>query len=222
MKALLAQAVKAAGGEKNLAKFRAVTMKFKGKSYFMGEVPFTAEWTVQYPDRSRATVTAEFNNMKFTVVTVIDKDKGWMKLNDDTMPLDKERLASEKEQMYARWVSSLVPLGDKGFTLAPAGEAKVDGRDAVGIKVSHKGHRDVSLYFDKKTHLLLKSEAVVKDMGGQDVKQESFFRDYKEVAGTKRPMKVTIKRGGEKFVDVEETTEIKPERKLDDRLFAEP
>jgi hypothetical protein len=223
MKKLVAQAIKAAGGEAKLAKQRAATMKFKGKIYFMGEAAYTAETSVQYPNLSKVEVSIEINGMPFTVVIVINKDKGWIKEGDKTMAMDKDRLAEEKEAMYVRSLAGLVLLKGKGFTLSPVGEVKVGAHEAVGLKVSHKGHRDVNLYFDKKTHLLVKSETVVKQMGtDKDVSQETYYSDYKDKEGIKLPMKIKIKQDGKKFVDVDEVTDFKLEEKLDESVFAKP
>ena len=98
-----------------------------------------------------------------------------------------------KEASYARWAGSLVPLLNKGFQLASLGEIKVDGKLAIGVRVSHKGHRDINLFFDKDKGLLVKSEMTVKDpmAGGKEVTQETLYSDYKEVSGVKRPSNLT-------------------------------
>ena len=224
MKALLAKAIKAAGGEKKLANIKAMTYKFKGKFYGMGqESDYTAETAVQFPDQSKTTITAEANNMTFTFVMVFNKNKGWRKFGDQTEAMTKEQVAEEKENLYGRTVTQLVALKDKKFKLAPLGETKVGKKDAVGMKVSSKGHRDISLYFDKKTGLLLKSVSNVKDMGsGKEVEAETYFLDYKKVEGVQRPTKLKIKRDGKKYVDVDEITDFKVEEKLDDSEFAKP
>jgi hypothetical protein len=134
-----------------------------------------------------------------------------------------ERLAEQKEEIYAAWVADLVALKEKMFTLSSLGETNVDGKPAVGVKVSSKGHRDINLYFDKETGLLAKSETRVKDemLGGQEVGQETFYSDYKEVQGVKVAMKAVIKRDGKLYVEAD-TTEYIPAEKLDDNLFLKP
>src|SRR5262249_23048421 len=108
------------------------------------------------------------------------------------------------------------------FKLSTIGESKIEKRTALGVKVTRKDHRDIDLYFDKETGLLLKSETRVKDDGsGQEVAQESFYDDYKEVQGTKQAMKFTGKRDGKVFVEAE-ATEIELAEKLDASVFAKP
>jgi hypothetical protein len=114
-----------------------------------------------------------------------------------------------------------VPLKDKAFTLAPLGEVNIDKRPALGVRVSSKGHRDVSLYFDKRTALLAKTEARVKDDDGQEVTEETYSSDYQEVQGTKQAMKFTIKRDGKPYLEGE-VTEYKLSESLDESMFAKP
>ena len=117
--------------------------------------------------------------------------------------------------------AKLVDLKDKGFTLAALGDVKVGKRDAVGLRVSHKGHRDINLFFDKKTHLLLKSERRAKDEMGGEYTAEEFLDDYKEVAGIQHAHKLRILRDGKKFVEGE-TLEFTPQEKLADSVFDKP
>src|SRR5262249_34418538 len=119
------------------------------------------------------------------------------------------------------WVSSLTPLKDPGFMLAPAGEIQVEGRPALGVRVSHAGHRDVTLYFDKETHLLAQAEHQVKDEGGPEEMQETVYADYKEIEGMKHAMKLTIKRAGKLYVE-SEIQEYRFHDRLDDSTFAMP
>ena len=56
---------------------------------------------------------------------------------------------------------------------------KIDGKDAVGLKVAREAHREVKLYFGKTSFLLLKSECRVKDRG-REATQEVFGADVKE------------------------------------------
>jgi hypothetical protein len=223
LKALLARAIKAHGGEKKLARYKAFTMKYKGKSYIVQEADYTAELAVQYPDQMKSEITVEAGGMTLTFATVLNKDKGWRKMNDSTTALDKDQLKEEKEGMYAQRVTRLVGLGGKGYKLSTLGETKVGDKPAVGLTVSHKGHRDINLYFDKKTHLLLKASYQVKDMGSdKEVEQEIFYQDYKKAEGVQRASKIRIKRDGKKWVDVDEVTEFRLVDKLDDSEFAKP
>jgi hypothetical protein len=108
---------------------------------------------------------------------------------------------------------------EKGFKLEPLGEVEVKDRPAVGIRVLSKGHRDINLYFDKKTHQVVKTERRVIDDNGMEVSQENFLTPGKGpgLEGTR----LTIHRDGKLFIEAEVTT-FTPAEKLDDSIFAEP
>jgi hypothetical protein len=162
--------------------------------------------------------------MGFTFLFVFDGKQGWMKINDNTIDLDEDAVAEAKEDIHAGRVETLVPLlKDKRFELSPLGEAKVGDHEAVGVQVAHKGHRDIKLFFDKKTGLLLKNERVIKDpmLGGQERKQETLHSDYKDVNGVKYPMKLDIKRDGEKHLEGQ-LTDFQTDVKIDNAVFAKP
>src|SRR5262249_42463978 len=152
----------------------------------------------------RFRIDFDANGMKFTFVWVFAGDKGWIKINEDTTDLNEDDVAEAKEEMYAGRVERLVPLiRDKGFELSPLGEIRIEEHPAIGIRVSHKGHRDINLFFDKQTGLLRKEERTVKDrmLGGRERTQETLYSEYKDLGGIQHPTKVFIKRDGEKHVE---------------------
>lgn len=222
-RALVAKAVQAQGGAAQLAKLPAAAAKLKGTFHGQGEaVAFTGEFAAQGSDRLKLALEAEAGGQKFRLVHVLNGDQGWVKFNDDTAALDKEALAEAKEQAYAGWVATLVPLQDPAFSLASLGEVHVDQRPALGVRVSSKGHRDVNLYFDKETGLLVKTETRVKDdASGQEVTEEMFLTDYQDVQGTKQAAKFTIKRDGKPYLE-SEVSEYQLAEKLDASVFAQP
>jgi hypothetical protein len=223
-KAIIEKAVKAHGGQANLDKFPGTTIAMKGKVHIMEmAIPFSGEVTTLGPDKLKLDIEVEAGGMKFRIVNVVAGDKGWNKMGDAVMELDKDQLAEAKEQAFAGWASSLAPLlKDKQFTFATVGEIKVNDKPAVGVKVSSKGHRDIDLYFDKATSMLVKAETRVKDEGsGQEVTEENFPTDYKDVQGIKHAMKFTIKRDGKLFLEGE-ATECTVSEKLPADFFDKP
>jgi hypothetical protein len=221
-RALIEKAIKAQGGEAKLAQFSAVTAKLKGTFHGLGDaVPFVGEMTVQGADQNRIVFEAKKDGQRFHLINVLDKDKGWAKLNDDLMELDDDELAEAKAGAYAEWVATLLPLKEKRFTLKPAGEAKVGKQTALGVRVSSKGQRDITLYFDKASGFLIKTQTRVKDDDNRMVTEESFFSDYKEVQGTKQAMKFTVQRDGKPYIEGE-FTEVRLSEKVDPSVFAKP
>src|SRR5262249_11229253 len=134
------------------------------------------------------------------------------------MEMDADRVADTKEEMYAGRVTNLVALLDPAFKLTALGDSKVGDRPAVGVKVSHEGHKDISLFFDKDSGLLLKSARKAKDQQMQEVDQETFYSDYQDVDGVKRYKKMKIKRDGSDFIDMQ-ISDFKTPEKLDNSVF---
>jgi len=222
-KNIIDKAIKAHGAQEKLAKLKAVTIRLKGTIHQPGgDIPITGEVVTQGADQSRLALDAESNGAKFTFVQVLNRDKGWHKINDDTQELNADELAEAKEEAYENWTTTLAPLNDKVFALSPLGEVKVENRPAIGVRVSSKGHRDVNLYFDKELSLLVKSEIRVKDeASGMEVNQESTYSDFKDVDGIKEATKIVVKRDGKPYVEAT-VDQVKREEKVDDSIFAKP
>jgi hypothetical protein len=222
-RAIVEKGVKAQGGQEKLAKFNAHIIKFKGNFHGMGQaIPMTGEITSQGKDRVKLDAEVEAGGMKFRIVNVIAGDKGWNKVGDMLMELDKDQMGEAKHQAYSGWVATLAPLVAKEFKLSTIGEMEIEGKPALGVKVKREGHRDMDLYFDKASGLLVKFEHRVKDEGsGQEVTEEFFASDYKEVEGTKQSMKFTVKRDGKLFIEGE-LSEYQLLEKVDDSVFAKP
>jgi hypothetical protein len=222
-KAIIAKAIKATGGEDKLAKFKAATWKGKGAVHVMGQnYEFTGDWAVQIPKQMKTRIEVDANGMKLAFGQVLDGDKGWTVTMGNIEEMDKDKLADTQEEMYANWVATLLPLvKETGFTLQTLGESKVDDRPVVGVKVTHKDHKEIELYFDKDRGLLLKTKRKAKDMQGNEADQESFYSEYQNVDGIQRAKKMKIKRDGEDFVDLE-ITDYKAQDKLDPKTFAKP
>jgi serine/threonine protein kinase len=223
-KAIIDKAIKASGDQ---TKFKAQTWFEKGTDYGTGTPrPFTAKFAVQFPDQFRL----EIGDSRITV----DRNKGWLVGGNNWKEMTKEQLATQRENLHGTWVLSLLPLNDKEFTFASLGESKVNDRAVFGVKVSSQGHKDVLLYFDKATNLLVKSEqtigllprswfdpAMAETPDPKWVRQEAFYSDYKSVQGVQIPMKIVIKRDGKLYQELEKH-DIQLVEKLDDKLFREP
>jgi hypothetical protein len=217
-KAVLDKALKAQGAGNPAHK--AMVVKSKGTVHIMGQaMPFTGEIATEPPRRSHQQFDMDFMGQKFKVVMALDGNKGFRDFNGNAAEMDDENVAAARQAMHNEYIATLRPLKDPAYKLTALGESKVDGKPVVGIKVSHDKFKDVSLFFDKETYLLVKTEATVKDpMAGQELKQETYYSDFKEKDGVKRPMKIVIKRDGQVFVE-NEVIEYKPLEKLDDSLF---
>jgi hypothetical protein len=192
---ILARAVKALGGEENLSRARAVRVKLKGTFYDPGMkeslvegVRFRGELITQLPRQEKLALQVDTAAGLLRETRVLNGHEGWIRDNDEIEVEKGARLADSQQSAYVDYVSSLVPLvKDKGYTLSSLGEAQVEGRPAVGIKVVSAGHPDVALYFDKDSGFLVKSEHHRRDPStNRNVRWEEFFSAYQEVNPAQR------------------------------------
>jgi len=224
VKGVIKKAIEAHGGEKALAKFKASTSKFKGTIEILNmKVDLTGETAFQKPDKVRNAMTLVINNMNIDVITVYDGKKMWVSTQGQTKEIDDEKILNDvKESLQVEGAGSLSEFLSAPYELNSLGETKVKGADAIGIRVSKKGQKDFSMFFDKKTNLIVKTEMrSLNAMTGQEVTQEKFIVGYQEKAGVKMGKRVEIVNDGKLFMDLE-ITEANAAEKLDDSLFAKP
>jgi hypothetical protein len=222
--AIIDKAIEAQGGEAAVAKMATMRVKVSCKGAVIpgqGEISFTLEDTWQMPGQYRTTTSLKLQGRQFTQTQVIDGDQCWANTNGQTMPLPPAGVLEIKEQKYAQDVGRLLVLKEDGYSLSVLPEVDIDGRPAVGVKVTSEGHRDVTLYFDSESGLLVKRQEPVQDQTGKTISQEVFFRDYEEKDGLKHFMKIIAHREGKKWVEGE-VTELEFFDKLPDAVFAQP
>jgi hypothetical protein len=220
-KAIISKAIQAMGGEEKLAKYKSSISKGTCKFYTMGRViECTAEWYSQPPRQHKAVYHMAMAGKKVTRIDVIRSDRGWTAMDGKTRALPADALAEIWEGMAANDVSTLLPLKDPAYRIVFLGESVVADHPAAGLKVSHPGHRDVLLYFDKEQGYLVKMQTRVKDMG-REVDEETFYVDYQDFDGIRNNKKLTTKRDGKLVLECE-TTEFKAVEKLPASTFAIP
>ncbi len=221
-KAVIEKALKAHGGTENLKKVKAVQTKTEGKLDLLGGISLTSESTIQYPDKFKEVAQMEIMGQQVTVTTVYDGKKVYINANGNSVPVSDKIEEEVKEVMRMAHVMRMVFLNEKGYELSSLGEVQVNDQPAVGIRVSRKGSRDVSLYFDKKTGLLAKVERRAVDaMTGQEVTEERVIKEYQDKDGMKVAKKLLINRDGKKYMELE-VTDVKYLDKVDDSEFKQP
>lgn len=220
---IVEKAIKAHGGQERLSRINAVHTKAKGTVRIGVDVPFTWDITWQAPNRFKMAADLTAGEATVKLLQGFDGVHGWGSANGLIAPLAGKKLEELQAQTDLRRVLTLHPLlADRSFKLADLGEAMVNSRPARGVGINSAGERDIKLYFDTGSGLLVKLERLVLDEGKmEEVPQEEFFHDYKDIDGVKTAMKEVWLRAGEKVADLS-YTEVSYPRKIDDRAFAQP
>ena len=115
--------------------------------------------------------------------------------------------------------SGRLKMAQKGL-----GAIEKNDKPAAGVLIKSKGHKDLSMYFDKETGRLAKVEhRTVEGQTGKEITEERIILEYGKPGkeGMPLPKKVLVKRDGEKFMEAE-VLEAKPLEKLDDSEFTKP
>jgi hypothetical protein len=223
-RAIVDKAIVAHGGAANLKKFPASVVKFKGTFVGMGaEIPMTGEFSILRDVKIKAEIELDAGGQTISVISVINGDNGWTKIAGADKELDKDQVQEERHKLHLGWVATLAPfVGANEYTLATTGEHKVGEKTTLGVRVTRNGKRDLTLYFDKTSHLLIRYESMVKDdMTGQEVLESTTSSDFKDVKGTKQANKFSTQRDGKPFMNGE-VTEIQLLETLDESVFVKP
>jgi hypothetical protein len=204
-RAVIAKAIAAQGGESKLAAVRAGRSTLRG-TLFDGnrQIAFTSEQSFQLPGQIKIALTLKTAPKTTTIIEVINGDEGWISIDGQVKEVDSVSLARARQLLYLSRITRLTPLlRDKEFELTGSGESRINDRPAACVKVASKGQKDVGLYFDKETGLLVKLEYPTTNNQDRGVTQEDILSDYAEFGGVKLPKKNVSFQDGMKLVDVE-------------------
>jgi hypothetical protein len=223
-RAIVEKAVKAAGHKAD-EKPAPMTWKDKGK-FTAGDLAmeYTGDFAFQGPDKYRFAVTGDFGGAKVTFIVVVNGNKAWQSAMGMTEEMTEDKLEYTRNQAYHLNVTSLLPLlADKEYKFATAAEKDVAGKKAVGVTVTRGKRPAITLYFDKATGLLVKSETKVKDefQMWKEVPEEVYYSDYKDAGGKKVFSKMKIVRDGNTMIE-STLSDQKTADKLDAKLFEKP
>jgi hypothetical protein len=223
-RAVVERAIKAHGGLERLSRVRADRVRLKG-TLLLGttKASFVSEVTVQLPAQFRMDMQLTTGDgKKHTLVQIQNGDKVLITLDGQPQKVEPAAQAEMRAKMELDRAVRLVPLlTDRALTLTPLGESRGGDRTVVGVKVTAKGRAELRLYFDKDTALLVKTEHLLTDGAGREVREEGFFSDFRDLGGYKRPVKVAAYREGKKVMEAE-LLDVQYLDKVDDAVFSKP
>jgi hypothetical protein len=210
-----------AAGIKDVDKPILMTWQDKGKGTFTGgfTMDYAGTWAYQAPDKLRMDLKHDLNITNYKLV--VNGKKAWETTFGQTMGVIGADLDVDIAQVYLFRISTLVPLlHGKDFKLASAGEKDVADKKALLVKVTQGKMPPVTLFFDKDSGLLVKSEMPIKDGYSEykEVPQENFYEDYKDVGGRKFYTKMRMLRNGKALLESTISDQMMPD-KIDPKLF---
>jgi hypothetical protein len=224
LRGVIDKAIKAHGGQEKIDKHKAGQVKSKGTVDVNGmTIGYSEEATYHLPNKFRSLQQLDVNGMNIKVLIGYDGTKAWINVNGMDVDMMLDKIADlMKEQAYLSEVTRLTVLKNKDYELSSLGESKVQDKPAVGVRVSRKGHKDINLFFDKDSGLLLKFEHRTVDFNTmQEVNEERIITEYQDKDGLKEPKKAVVNRDGKKYIDVE-VVEVKYLDPIDDTQFSKP
>jgi hypothetical protein len=217
--ALLARAIKAHGGEEALTKYKAVRLKLKVVLEGPDKTPKAWEQLFLAPNKYKDVREGFYLNRKVASINVTDGKEAWWYVDGRPQVLEGKFGDWLMDDAHLFQVLRLVPLKGKEYELKVVGETKIDGKTAAGLLVRTKGQKDLTLYFDAESGLLVKSERLVYDnLVEKDVTEERFYQGYPKEAELPYARKVTVKVGGRWSMTCD-MTEVKFLEKVDEKEF---
>jgi hypothetical protein len=225
-RAIVERAIAAHGGAERIGRLHSEKDNLRGKLGISEKVdllPFTADLTLQLPGRFKQVVRLnEGTDKAYTLVQIVNGDKVLVTINGQPQQLTPAALAELRSTMDLQRAARLLPLlSDASYRLTALKEEKINDRPALGINVSAKGHRDLRLFFDRETGLLVKTEHIRDDGSGKEVLQEEFYGNFRDFGGFRRWTRLVVFREAKKLMEAE-LVDVKYYEKIDDSEFTKP
>jgi hypothetical protein len=162
---------------------------------------------------------SNFNGQE--IIQCITPTGGWM-INPlagqtDPQPLPEDQV---KEAQSALQVGGeLFSYKEKGSKVELAGTEKVEGVNAIKLKLTNKDNKESFYYLDPVTYYLIKQESTIS-ANGQDMTMTSLFSNYKKTdIGFVVPYTTTRNQGFEMTINM---TRIEFNKEIDPTIFEMP
>lgn len=219
--AIIDRAIKAHGGADALAKTKAMVQSAKGRLSINGvDVEATREARFALPERYSWLLELKSAAGRQRRMIVRNGLSGWQQV-DAQPPEDIPTLLYDiiSEEGYVRWLCTVAPLGQAGFTFAAAPGADVHGQPAVGVLVTRSGKTDATLHFNGSSGLLVKARFASRAEPG--AVKEWLFDRHKDFSGAKLPTKLIDRKNADRLGDWD-VTDYKFVDRFDASTFKKP
>ena len=215
--AIIRRAIKAHGGEQNIAKLMTCQIQSEGTVQpfpdgHPGKIvhTFKTEFTTKpgkFKVVTRVFETSSAGGLNVTlplasVRSAFNGEEGQLLIDGKSQLLKDEALKEFKALAHDRQVCLLTPLlADKDYELTVLDEkAKVSGNAAIAVMVRRKGNKDITLYFDKETAGLVKAKRDFYHIGNKkEGELLTFFKDFRNVEGAIVPHRLVVYHDGKEY-----------------------
>lgn len=227
-KAIVQKAIDAHGGKAMIEKYPGAKVSFTGEMNIMGNNATITGVNTSDKGKIKVELDIAVAGQKIKIVQIANGDKSTVRISVGGMNIDAPVTEAQREELkfssnYSD-ITTLVPLLDeKRFELKAESDEDVDGKKADVISVKFKDNdRSMKLFFDKTSHLLVKTEREGLVPGTQEEKKGklvTLLADYKKQDGLMIPTKIVSKVDNEVFMTATVTEHVNLE-KVDAKEFA--
>jgi hypothetical protein len=220
-KTIITKAIEAHGGREKLAQARSDWVKIKGTLYIGDkEAEFVGETWVQLPGQFKTSLEVTTPRGTTRMVQTLNKNRVQVTVDGQPHTASPAELSEIRATLHMNNAIRLIPLLDdpNTFKLDYTGELKIQDKNLLGVKVTTRGQRDLRLYFDKTNGMLVRTEQMLDDGSGKEVRQEAYYLNFRALGGYLRPVKMAAYRDGKKILEAE-LVEVKYHDKFPDELF---
>ena len=210
--------IKASGGLEKLKSVKSMTITGTSSIPAMGvEATFTRK--SMRPNLLRLDVDLQGQKM----VQAFDGEKAWhiFPFTGSTATQAMPEAQAKAFRLQTDMDGPLIDYKSKGHKVELVGKEALGEREAYHLKVTMKSGEDIHIYLDSESYLQVKATAMTPGPGGNEIKVETMFSDYKEVDGMMMAHTMTQNNPMQGKVEIKMTSaEINP--KLDTAIFKMP
>jgi hypothetical protein len=186
---VIAKYVEAIGGKDAIMKHSSVALKGKWEIPTMSQ---SGDLELVKAKPNRQVIHVKIGDQG-EIVTGYDGTVGWM-LNPFTGPMLLEGKLLDQTRDEADFYNSFVRDAANYKSMETVGQAKMDNKDCIELKLVTKSGRESREFFDAKTGLLVATKGVQESAQGPN-EVTVIFSDYKKTGDVMQPSKLQIKAG---------------------------
>ena len=177
--------VAALGGKEKLSKIQNVVME--GNLSIQG-----TEISLNLTQVNNKLNRQDINAMGMHGFDMMTATEGWQYMPFQGMQKPEPKTADEVKESQSDLdiAGPLVDYAAKGHKMELVGKEDVDGTECYKIKASLAGGKQLTLFIDPASSMIIRTKEKRK-MNGQEMDLQTDFSDYKDVEGVKMPYSIT-------------------------------